>query len=96
MNLATKLVVSAFSGLVGGAAIVLIVLMACLGTAFWASTDVVIPGVFAAWVTSENDLPALTFRLNGIGILVIVLSIAGLSMLGTLWTMQKKRLASEQ
>ncbi|MGG7464948.1 MULTISPECIES: hypothetical protein [unclassified Plantibacter] len=79
-----KATLGAIVGFLAGASILFIALVACVGYAWMTKTEVIIPGVFKAFFTTENDLPALNFEPNGIGMLVIVLVIAALSVIGSL------------
>jgi len=86
-----RLVLSALTGLAGGAAIVFLVVMACVVLAFAAETDVAFPGLFRAWFSTENDLPAISFTPNGTGMIIAVLLISGATTAVTAWRTRPRR-----
>lgn len=65
------------SGLVFGAAALLIALAAATGITFATRGQTLIPGDFKAWFTSENELPALNFEPNFIGMTIVIAVLAG-------------------
>ena len=89
-----KAVLGAITGIFAGAAILFIGLIACAGYAWMSKNEVALPGVFRAWFTSENDLPALNFEPNGVGMLVVVLVITVLCVLSALRRSRKSPLQS--
>ena len=89
-----KAMLGAITGVFTGAAILFIALIACVGYAWMSKTEVAIPGVFRAWFTSENSVPALNFEPNGVGMLVVVLVITVLCVLSALRRSRKSPLQS--
>jgi len=69
--------VMTLSGVVFGAAALFLGLVAAAGIAFVTHGQTLIPGVFKAWFTSENELPALNFEPNVIGMMTVVAVLAG-------------------
>ncbi|PDQ36209.1 MAG: hypothetical protein B5766_01985 [Candidatus Lumbricidophila eiseniae] len=78
------------AGVLVDASILVIALVACIGYAWVSKDEVTIPGVFRAFFTTENDLPALNFEFNEIGMLVVFLAIAVLSIFGSLRGFRKR------
>ncbi len=80
---------AALVGTIGGASILVICIAASVGLAWMSKDTVTIPGVFTSWFTVENDLPALNFEPNGIGMVGVILAIATLSVLSSLLRSRK-------
>jgi hypothetical protein len=78
MNQIARFAGRLLAGLGIGIAVVFLAVVGAVAFAYATGTDVLIPGVFEGWFTQENGLPALNFRPNGIGIVVVVVVIAGL------------------
>ena len=76
MNALAKIILNSVTGIILGAATLFIAVVTVVGFAFATHTTAFIPGVFHAWFTSENDLPALSFEPNGIGMLLFILIVA--------------------
>jgi hypothetical protein len=70
----TRIVVSALSGMVLGAAVLIIVLVGSTGFAWATGTRAFLPGIFEAWVTEENGMPAVNFVPNLWGMLAVVVT----------------------
>jgi uncharacterized BrkB/YihY/UPF0761 family membrane protein len=78
----TLTLVSRFAtGIVLGIATSVLMLITMVAAAFVTAQTVAIPGFFRAWVTSENDMPALNFEPQFGGILVVVILVAALYVL---------------
>ena len=72
MTATVRLVLSVFTGMTLGVAVVFLTLVSAVAYAFATGSTAFIPGVLTAWFTTENDLPALNFQPNGVGLLVAV------------------------
>lgn len=79
-----KVVSSAIAGLLLGVAVMSLIIVAAVGFAFVTSTELLIPGVFRTWFTTENDMPALNFQPNFVGILVAIAVVAVVHVLSTI------------
>ena len=77
-------------GVIVDASILVIAFVACVGYAWVSKDEVTIPGVFRAFFTTENGPPALNFEFNEIGMLVVFLAIAALSIFGSLRGFRKR------
>ncbi|WP_138419351.1 hypothetical protein [Sinomonas gamaensis] len=80
----TRIVVSALSGLVLGAAVLVIVLVGSTAFAWATGTRAFLPGIFEAWVTEENGMPAVNFVPNLWGMLAVVLATSAFLVLASL------------
>lgn len=83
----------AIGGVLAGASTLFIGLVACVGYSWILKTDVTIPGVFAAWFTTDNDTTALNFIPNGTGMLMVI---AGLAAFFALDSVRRSRKAAPQ
>ena len=91
MNSATKAIINTITGLFLGVAVLFLAIVCVVGFAFATTGSAALPGVFEAWVGSENDMPALSFAPNGIGMLVFVLLIAGVYAIAMQRVLTRKR-----
>jgi hypothetical protein len=82
MNKAAKIIVSSITGLVLGVATLFLALVAVSAFAFATDGEALIPGVFKAWFTTDNDLPALNFEPSGIGMMVFIVIVAAVYVFG--------------
>ncbi|NQX27774.1 hypothetical protein HQQ81_10520 [Microbacteriaceae bacterium VKM Ac-2854] len=80
MTTMVKLIINGISGLVLGAAVLFLGLVASSAFAFATSSQALIPGVFKAWFVTENDLPAMNFEPNFFGMLMVILLVAAAYM----------------
>jgi len=72
MTVAMKLVFSVFSGLALGVMAMFLTLAVAVSYAFAARTTAFVPGVLTAWITTENDFPAVNFEPNGPGSVIVI------------------------
>lgn len=72
----TVIVTKIMSGLFLGVATLIIMIAAVLGYAYSAKQAVSIPGIFNGWFSVENEMPALNFDPNGVGMVMFVIVIA--------------------
>jgi hypothetical protein len=87
MLMLTRLVIAALSGMVLGGAVLIIVLVGSVAFAWATGTEASLPGIFEAWVTEENGMPAVNFVPNPWGMLAVVLGIAA----GLVWVSLRRR-----
>lgn len=72
----TRIVLSALGGMMIGLAVLVIMLIGSVAFA-WATGDrVYLPGIFDAWMTEENGMPAVNFTPSPWGMLAFVLIIS--------------------
>jgi hypothetical protein len=81
-----RIVLSAIGGAVIGGAILVIVLIGSVAFAWATGTRAYLPGVFDAWITEENGMPAVNFVPNPWGMLAVVVVISA----GFVWTAVRK------
>lgn len=67
MQPVTQTITSVISGALLGIALLFLAIAASVSIGFATNGKAFIPGVFEAWFTTENDMPALNFIPNGIG-----------------------------
>ncbi|WP_415854501.1 hypothetical protein [Sinomonas sp. G460-2] len=79
-----RIVLSALGGIFVGVAVLVIVLIASVGFAWATGTRAFLPGIFEAWFTEENGLPAVDFEPNPWGMLVVVLLVSASTAVGAL------------
>lgn len=72
----TRILLSAIVGIVVGCAVLVLVLMASVAFAWATGTRAYLPGVFDAWITQENGMPAVNFIPGPWGMLAVVLVIS--------------------
>lgn len=72
----TRIVLSAIGGILIGCAVLVIVLIGSVAFAWATGTRAYLPGVFDAWITEENGMPAVNFVPNALGMLAVVVVIA--------------------
>ncbi|MEA5454632.1 hypothetical protein SPF06_07845 [Sinomonas sp. JGH33] len=73
-----RVVLSALGGLFVGASVLVVGLAASVAFAWATGTRAYLPGVFEAWFTEENGMPAVNFIPNQWGMLAVVLGVAAL------------------
>jgi len=76
MNSITKIVVNLVVGVLLGVALLFLTIVCSVAIAFVTNGQALIPGVFEAWVTTENEMPALSFAPNGVGMIIFIVAIA--------------------
>ncbi|MCH6470980.1 hypothetical protein [Sinomonas terrae] len=74
-----RVVLSALGGLFVGMAVLVIVLIAAVAFGWATGTRAYLPGIFEAWFTEENGLPAVNFVPNAWGMLAVVLVVSAAS-----------------
>lgn len=69
MKLFSNLMIAAISGILTGASLLFLAIVAATGFAYLTSSSIYLPGIIQAWFTTENDMPALNFNPNFTGML---------------------------
>lgn len=76
MGSVPKLIASCCAGVALGVSVLFLGLVAASSFAFTSDGEVYLPGVFRAWFTQENGLPAMNFAPNFSGMAIVVIAIA--------------------
>ncbi|PPH21732.1 hypothetical protein [Rathayibacter toxicus] len=83
MHIVVKFVARSITGFFVGISVLLVGIVALIAYAFVTGAEVYLPGVIKAWFTRENDMPALNFEPNGIGMVIAIISLALLYVCST-------------
>ncbi|MDQ0646960.1 putative membrane protein [Microbacterium natoriense] len=78
MSTPIKFVLHVFIGVILGVAVLFLGLCAAVTFAFATAGPVLLPGVFKAWSTTENEMPAMNFEPNYVGVLLVIVVVATL------------------
>ncbi|MDQ4502775.1 hypothetical protein [Sinomonas sp. ASV322] len=79
-----RVVFSALGGLVVGVSVLVLGLVASMAFAWSTGTRANLPGIFEAWLTEENGMPAVNFVPHPWGMLAVILVVTALVVVGSL------------
>lgn len=85
-----KVLIATILGGVLGVSLLVIVTVAGSIYAYFAKVDLLIPGVLRAWFTEENGLPAFNFAPHAVGMLTVIVMVAGIAMVKSLSSLRRR------
>ena len=82
-----RMVISSLGGLILGCAVLVIALVGSVAFAWATGTRAYLPGIFEAWITEENGMPAVNFVPSLWGMLAVILLVSACFV----WVSMRKR-----
>lgn len=92
MSFFPKLMTAMIEGILAGISLLFIGSVAAVGFAYTMEKSVHLPGLFKAWFTTENGMPALNFDPNFLGMLTWIITATAAFCLRS-WRKQKAAVA---